>query len=400
MSFECGMKWLEYRELVKTGTIDEVKSLLRDIRVHALTQHDGRVWDCIDHLQKYPSSLKTRSSWRKIFQMVTAPDFIWAASKGAKFFRSSEKQKLVFLPNSENSNSHLIIYVRKSLVGKGAFRKVKKAYDLGLGQYIVHKNMCMDEVDLLMPYRGSIGLESLLGCFHYQSKNKEKLKCIEKLYTNELSNRDKLTTTSLFVVFRDVLSGLALFHQGRFQQEGVQEEFKNFHHDIKLGNIVVQKDEAGEIVEACLIDFGASCKPEKVRGTPLYFSPENASEFIRERSELQKNKTLTPEPVLRHYAAFGQLSDLWALGIAFATLLFSRDLTGLSCHRNTAGAYLIENCLTIMNLKQEEIDQELFMGKMSQGKDRKILWEIVQGLLRVNPVERLSAQQALQMLRS
>ncbi|KAJ1977985.1 hypothetical protein H4R34_003373 [Dimargaris verticillata] len=141
------------------------------------------------------------------------------------------------------------------------------------------------------------------------------------------------------------------------------------HRDLKLANILLT-----ERMEVKLCDFGLATavhadshgtEPQTMCGTPSYISPE-----IWARQ------------------AYGPPSDIWSLGCLFVSFLTGRAPFGAtSTDQGAPGPYPPPTHLDERALQR--VWSELPRGLSSK------LWSLLQGMLRLNPQNRLTAQELL-----
>ncbi|KAJ1981800.1 hypothetical protein H4R35_000566 [Dimargaris xerosporica] len=141
------------------------------------------------------------------------------------------------------------------------------------------------------------------------------------------------------------------------------------HRDLKLANILLT-----ERMDVKLCDFGLAtavhadargAEPQTMCGTPSYISPE-----IWARQ------------------AYGPPSDIWSLGCLFVSFL-----TG----RAPFGATSTDQCASGPHLSPAHLDEcalQRVWSELPRGLSNE-LWSLLQGMLRLNPQNRLTAQELL-----
>ena len=154
-------------------------------------------------------------------------------------------------------------------------------------------------------------------------------------YLND--NYEKLSKEAKLDIFRQVALAVDYCHS-----RGVM------HRDIKMENILVNVDEAGQVTEVKLADFGFACNAEKLDsednfcGSLVFMAPE----------QLQKNAT------------YDQRADIWSMGHVLFQVLTGSDIFD-ECESNETN---LVNSITkeTINFSQYALtlDEQLLLSQM------------------------------------
>lgn len=293
-----------------------------------------------------------------------------------------------------NPNGQTLIHLNKNLkqpfgrvanhneniVGKGSFKKVRMAVDFQNGNlYAISKQIvnrsnytsAMAEVALLQQYTNSDRIVKMqYSLLNIKNKKLEhKLIIQQTLYDGDLENKLKLNLPleNKHLIAKDLLSGVAEIHH------------KNqAHRDIKPANIFVKQE--GTQLRGYIGDLGLLAAHNETRhsGTPAYCAPEYLASW----------PGIVPYSTKQLPAPDSQKSDAYALGLTLYELYTSQHELPIFKLPQNRTAEIIEltyqNCLGTI---QDQLRQALVPEKIQ---------DIIMGLLKVNPKERLTVIEALE----
>lgn len=261
----------------------------------------------------------------------------------------------------------------------------------------------------------------------------ETTQIIEKCYDGSLQallNANQLNTVHSKIKAMDgFLAGISVLHdtQFPFAFEDIEEESQiistryfqvpSMHLDIKPENILFKRlpDDSYETV---ISDFGIANRVEDVCGTPGFRAPE----LVKLYNDLycdtipfeykQKANPWIANRIIKHNIQYGQAADAWSAGLVLAAIL-KNQIEGfycpLDCISDRIEPLKKDKSIDykISKLNQEDIDTDITQEaqKISNSnldpKDKEILvnlWRIVLNMLRIDPKERLSIDNARQLI--
>lgn len=270
---------------------------------------------------------------------------------------------------------------RAGVAGKGGQRLIKFAYDLTKGQKVVRKPIEPLELEALRLLRGIPGIAKTEAVF-------EGNVLFEKYYSGTLKqlieSRKPLGSAVVLQMAGDLMATLSEIHK-RTTRDGRPA----FHSDIKLDNLFYRPSKKKGI-EVVIGDLGFANSHEAVSGTCSWFSPEYAREVLEREFEKKYDRQFN-----RRY---GQALDLWCMGLVLASLLIQDGKGRLSCLRFVANRK--KTLHKILKVDQTMIDQEIALRQLREPDQRlKGLWNVVGGLLKVDPLKRVSADFTLHQIR-
>lgn len=284
------------------------------------------------------------------------------------------------------------------ILGSGGQTKVAKLYSPIKGEYYAEKQLPKDTTQTSQFTYRQVG--GLPGCVDYYLLTDEFV--IEPLYNGSLDEYIKKNFNSLktkISAFREICTGLQNIHN-KFNNTTLNAHkyfFSGFHGDMKPQNIFVEKNSGN--TSACDIgDYGFANALNILGGSPAYFSPEKAR---------FDNPGWTKEALMQFNSDLGTHSDIWALGLIFWAILKNQlgidpIIQKLSLAKNENERYAI-----LKSLKQAEIDQAInneitAINTSSLSKEEKAgmgrCWEIIRGMLQIEPRQRLSIEKVLKKL--
>lgn len=269
---------------------------------------------------------------------------------------------------------------RAGIAGKGGQRIIKFAYDLKRGRKVVRKKMTPLERDAVRCFQGIRGIAKTEAVFTENI-------LFEKYYAGSLKQlieaKRALDSSVILQISKDLLQTLSEIHKRK-----TEDGRPAFHSDIKLDNLFYRPSKKRGL-EVVIGDFGYANSDKSICGTCSWFSPEYAKEFLGRHLEKKFDHELNRK--------FGQALDLWGIGLVMASLLIQDGKGRLSCLRFSGNRYNVMQ--KILKVDQQVIDHEIAIRQYHE-KDAhlKELWTIVGKLLRVNPCERMPAENALKGL--
>lgn len=236
--------------------------------------------------------------------------------------------------------------------------------------------MNMDEIILQAQLSRLPNCEEHIACFYDIMRNPKNntyqivMEYIEgkEMWDYVSEHKGPFTDKELLDIMEQALAGLNFIHDHEIA-----------HGDIKLENFMMDKHH-----KLKFIDFGYGCNNKTCPTSPrwhgtTYLSPPEA--FKR-----QKEKNLIAM----------QRADLWALGSMFAELtianvndnsLMRTDEVGMSgskVHRKSDKKWRASAQLSAVNQKRDDLTPKIY--------------KVIDGLMRINPDNRLSASDALALL--
>lgn len=267
------------------------------------------------------------------------------------------------------------------IAGKGGQRLIKFAYDLTKGCKVVRKRILPQEMEAIDCLRGIPGIAKTEAVF-------EGKVLFEKYYSGTLKNLIEsgriLNSAEVVQISRDLMTALSEIHHRK-----TRDGRPAFHSDIKLDNLFYRPSKKRGI-QVVIGDLGFANSDGGVCGTCSWFSPEYAREMLEREQEKKFDQQFN-----RRY---GQALDLWSLGLVMASLLIQDRKGRLSCLRFSANRQ--KTLQKILKVDQMRIDQEIAVRQYQEKDERlKALWNVVGGLLKVDPHQRMKAENALQHLR-
>ncbi len=270
-------------------------------------------------------------------------------------------------------------------VGSGAFKKAKRAVNLGTGKIGVvatcKKENCsdknwaalQDEIHYMTALKGKEGVIQIDTAVTTPDK------CyIVMEYCDEGELFDFIVSNSLeredrFQIARDCAAGLENIHASGL-----------LHRDIKPENVFLYNDENGRL-RAKIGDLGLACpndnqaKLQEFCGSPIWVPPEKAVLAMR-------------RPLPSEVAAVTtSAADVWTLGVLYYDLFNPRG----DCLSNQNASTSESSLRKTAGLTQEALDQEIHMS----GIDLELIF-LIRDMLRINPAERPTMKQVQQALRT
>lgn len=331
----------------------------------------------------------------------------------------------------KNRLSHIVLIAKKILAQGGERGNIRLCYDLTEGSYLVRKRSISEIEQLLIktfqqdPKRGVVsffGERKPIG----DAKKQQVLEYFYPDTLGDLIGKTTLDADTKKSLIHDLLSGLNAIHEltiNKLSYDNITvPSLKAFHHDLKPDNVVTRFNPITNRLEAAITDFGFACNPVIIAGSIGFKPPETlAFEYKYQPSSKNDCLTATSQEVIDYNLSYGQMQDIWSMGLVLATLLIgstskktaykgdspipcieNRLLTG---EKATSGWTMLHPDAEIIHLTQAELDNDLLTLKKDSLKSAKgneaiqlqRLWdEIVFKMLRVSPEERLSAKEALQ----
>ncbi|MGH2613175.1 MAG: protein kinase domain-containing protein, partial [Rhabdochlamydiaceae bacterium] len=361
--------------------------------------------------------------------------------KGARALiirRENQPPQTISLPLNftfleKNGQLTEILLLTKKIVGQGAERTVKLCYNLTTGKYYVKKKVSAAEriiMDHFMKNPGR-GIAPIWVFREVPNVDPPKVQIIEPLYAGSLlsllENSPPTKTEEKLSLIQDLLHGLSYLHAYIFpdtfyinseNKKVPVKGFKAFHFDINPNNILVRK--VGNKWEAVISDFGFVGDVTIMGGTIGYQAPEEVSLQLRENPLNNEDETGNPKKVVQHNLLYGQLMDIWSMGLVMTEIMAGK-LTTIRCSEEDEDLEIaplpcLERCFLDNSnkyyedaktalLKQANIDQDLLNLKTSaQSSDAaenriiNTIYDLIRLMLQIRPQSRISAEEALQKL--
>lgn len=306
-------------------------------------------------------------------------------------------------------------------------------YSLTHGQYFFRREAPREEGRVLLRKvaQGMRGLMPPLAITRTSEDNElpEKWEVITRCPEGTLSDlfrtQPLMQLEQMRSLVGDLVSALAYIHRQpkevkykNAKKDHVTETSHFFHGNISCATVLVAEKEGKW--EAALSDFDAAGFFNVCSGTPGFRSPEHVRFF--------NQKEVLIEQVVKFNLENAQKGDVWALGLVVLAMLCGEKATG-SANRepdwgqipdiakmNIPPLPCLQECFATMSfvpeckvadIQQVKLDQDL--GRLQQkykdnhgenNPETDILWEIVKGMLQVDPQKRISAQEALRLLQN
>jgi hypothetical protein len=330
-----------------------------------------------------------------------------------------------------------IILLPKTVFLSGGERRIKWAYNLITGEFLLKKRIVgMYEKRLILELQENRLSRNLIHSLFFRKVPQSgtlKEQIIETvrdgivplILGNDLLS-DCETKKDLIV---DLLSDLKTIHQQKITNLKVEYEslinpdeievensppFLAFHHDITLGNTLVSYHNGKWRAELC--DLGASAaNPTLFSFTVGFTPPEYIQLYSRLRPKGLKHPSYLEDQraLVNFNLEHAQGRDIWSMGLVLLSILMDRsenitestdqlhhrlDISPLQSIKNaivdsSSGPY---REIGILSITQEIIDEELDQCKQMVKKMHvqqevlvESLFKVVSGMLRVNTQERL-----------
>jgi hypothetical protein len=260
------------------------------------------------------------------------------------------------------------------IVGRGSFKAVKRAYDITTGEFLVKKvtpPMEAEKVKRLQDQKRVLKLRA-------ETKKGEFMRHYEPLADGtitQLMNRPLTREQKIYVV-KELLKALKAFHE-KTEEDGQ----RYYHGDIKTDNVLFKQDQEGKI-RIFLTDFGFTNRRSGVAGTAAWSSPEQARRLHNGFEGLPYEQKI-----------LGNELDVWAMGLCIASLLSGKEFSSVFSDSDKVE----QIALVLANLNQGRVDQEINRyRRLEEDGALRPMWEVVRGMLSVDPERRWTAAQAFQ----
>lgn len=276
--------------------------------------------------------------------------------------------KVFLLPRSE----------KVGIVGEGSYKAVKKAYDLTSGDFLVKKITSEREGQTVKNLQDQKRVLKLRAETKKVVNGENMLRQYEPLADGTLRNivGRSMTKKQKVDLIKQLLKALNAFHE-----KTTQKGSRYYHGDIKPDNILY-KQEADGTIQLFFADFGFTNR-RSIAGSPAWISPEHAVRWL-------KLETLDPQD----RKVQGNELDVWAIGLVIASLLAGRNFPRefLKCESEKD-----ETLEALCKLTQADVDEQILRYQgLERDSGLKRNWDIVRGMLSVDPKERWAAEQALE----
>jgi hypothetical protein len=338
-----------------------------------------------------------------------------------------------------------VFLLPKTVFAQGGERKIRWAYDLTGGNYLLRKKIAgiFEEkiLNYMQPLRAARGIQSPVIWLNSMDKQyKPKKQMIEPVRDGTIAALFKKAPLADFSTKRDLivdlLSDLQELHKGqvtgvsikddRFAFRGRQPKELNyhlFHADIKPENVLVHSKEGKWRAE--LIDFGLCAANPTAYVISIGYTPP---EFIRFYSKARPfgiyhaGQFEDPFEIADFNIQHGQGRDVWSIGLVILSLLAERqqevlfenvfermrkkaNIPPLPCLGKILSGEIFNKYdeVDILKLTQEELDADLDLLEKEIAKkhphDReevtKIFRMLKDKMLRIDPKERKSVAECL-----
>jgi hypothetical protein len=288
---------------------------------------------------------------------------------------------LLLVPGGDGKVGRIILLPRSEvvgIVGKGSSKAVKKAYDLTSGEFLVKKIASEKEGIIVRQLQDQKRVLKLRAETKKEVEGKVKVRQYELLGDGTVGNliNRSLTKNQKIQVIKQLLKALKAFHE-KTTNDGA----RYYHGDIKPENILFKIDSDGNI-RIFLSDFGFTNKRTGIAGTPAWVSPEQGTRW---------HKSHQHEPY--DHQILGNELDVWGMGLVMASILSGRAF----CDTFLTGDHKGEVLESLSKLTQSGVDEQIHSYRnLERDSELQSLWDIIRGMLSVNPQERWTAEQALE----
>lgn len=340
-----------------------------------------------------------------------------------------------------------VLLFPKTIFTSGGERKIRWVYDLTTGNFLLKKRITglFEEKILksLAPLRAARGIQASVVWRTSLGKQKNsKLQIIEPVRDGTLPILFGTDPLSNFPVKLDLiidllndlkdlhtqhLSGVKLSASDHSFFDRTPEQvfsYSHFHSDIKPSNVLVFSQNDKWRAELC--DFGASASNPTAFVISVGFTPPEYISFYKKKRPfgIEKNWFDNDLDVIQFNIKHGQGRDVWGMGLVIISLLVEREEEVVwenvfeNCHKKARVSPL--PCLKailssrlwdhydekgIMDLKQKTIDADLdqleheIAPKHPENQTELArVFEMLKGMMRVNPEERKTISQCLAFL--
>lgn len=276
-------------------------------------------------------------------------------------------EKILLLPRSE----------KIGVVAKGSYKAVKKAYDLTSGEFLVKKIMSKKEGQIVKELQDQKRVLKLRVETEKAVNGEEMLRYYEPLADGTIENliRSPLTSEQKIQVVKQLLKALTAFHK-----KTASDGRPFYHGDLKPANILFTQDPDGTI-QLFLADFGYTNRRSGVAGSPDWVSPEQGRRWHQYLLHLPYDKVI-----------LGNALDVWATGLIIASLLSEEFFPGAFI--KVEGKEKVLESLSL--LKQKSVDEQIRHYRRHSSRTLRPVWDIVRGMLSVDPEDRWTAEEALE----
>lgn len=320
-------------------------------------------------------------------------------------------------------NNFQFILLPKTVFVRSGERKIKWAYNLATGEFLLKKRVLSNLEKLLTSFmcgrRKARGIDYKLIWRNVEEKSGErKLQRVEPLRDGTpaiLFGTDVLANVSnKRTIFQDLLADLSDFHSAKVTGIGYTSddgktttlpEYPAFHSDVKIGNSLVFLQDGKWRAELC--DFGeAAVDPSKILVSVGFTPPEYIRFFKTYRSTEQGLM-----PFIQFNLAYGQKRDIWAMGLVLLSILVGRqqrvewkegekthyaDVAPLPCLQKAIGSHagqeyeegILQLAQSTLDYEIGELKKEVMDNHPADGATVEMLFKIVQQMLKIDPEQR------------
>jgi hypothetical protein len=347
---------------------------------------------------------------------------------------------VTILKNKEDKGFRVLLFP-KTIFASGGERKIRWVYDVTAGAFLLKKRIVgvFEEqlLKFLLPLRRARGIQaSVIWRTSEDKLQKPKLQIIEPVRNGTLSTL--LGTAPLASLCMkqelivDLLHDLKDLHSGRLSNVTVipprglskKVSYDTFHSDIKPLNVLVFFQNEKWRAELC--DFGeAAACPDKYIISTGYTPPEYIKFYKKLRPfGIQDDRFDNTFEIVDFNIKHGQGRDVWSMGLVLLALLMEREEEVVwksffdQCYKKTkicplpclkaalsgcvSGHYAEEN---VLNIKQETIkadldrlEKEVAAKHPEERAEVATLFQLVQGMLKIDPKERNTVAQCLDLV--
>lgn len=352
---------------------------------------------------------------------------------------------LSILKRKPNSKKLHVLLFSKTILASGGERTVRLVYNLTTGDFLIKKRIagCFEEylLNQLKPLRKKRGLAaSIMFRNSLSKKNKQKRQIIEPIRDGSLSILFQTAPLSHFFLkyslIIDLLSDLQDLHNTPMSQISFSTtkrfdpdrkfDYKAFHADIKPDNVLVSYQNGKWRAELC--DFGGSADPSIFMLSFGYTPPEYILFYMQHLPAGLSGAFSGPHnpiEVIAFNIKYAQSRDVWSMGLVLLSLLVERqDMTTWentfhNCQRRAKIAPLpsLQKMLSgtlknpydennvvflgqdLLDKEMDDLAQDTLLIHPKRQEEVSRSFQIIKRMLRVNPDERITVHEALNLFK-
>ncbi len=307
-----------------------------------------------------------------------------------------------------STNSWQIIVKTGELVGSGAQRKVKRAFNVLTGQELVSLPLINDIEKFFTDMVSSQQLSGFLPIVANRTPLRiYQPRCapLSSIYsaTPIIKLRIAIQLTQSLKAFHELVCSYSYVDDAN--QKILHPSLPVYHSDIKPANILVSLSQP---LEAIITDLGTTSRYTEPFHTLTFAAPEKLSFF----QTLPKS----PSEIVSHNQNYGQTNDVWGLGLTLTSLLSGGQVIEttngtpqLPCFKKFLDNFeneLIENKKDakledfwhVNRITQEEMDRSIENLAQASDSQLRVAWNAVKSMLIVNYKKRITAAEAAKVM--